>query len=235
MKAMILSAGRGQRMRPLTDHTPKPMLIAGGKPLIVWHLERLARAGFREVVINTAHLGDQISAALQTGAQWGINIRYSPEHEGALETAGGIATAQPWDAPEDPFLLLNGDIFSDWDLAEAWQIAASKRLGLGHLVLVNNPAHHPGGDFGLQPDGLVGPLGSTPVSLTFSGQSILRGTLFHATRPNHRAALAPLLQSAIREGQIAGSHHCGHWVDVGTPDRLAALDHTLLRGRPWLP
>jgi hypothetical protein len=148
MKAMILAAGRGERMRPLTDHTPKPLLPVGGKPLIVWHLERLAAAGLRDVVINHAHLGNQIEHALGDGSRWGLAIRYSPEPEGALETAGGIANALPLLGHDDPFLVVNGDIFCDWDVARA---ANALRPGdLAHLVLVPNPPHHPQGDFCLQ-------------------------------------------------------------------------------------
>ena len=145
MKVMILAAGRGERMRPLTDHTPKPLLPVAGKPLIVWHLERLAKAGLREVVINHAHLGEQIEAALGDGARWGLSIRYSPEPAGALESAGGIANALALLGMDAPFLVLNGDIHSDWDVARAAN--ALKGKDLAHLVLVPNPRHHPQGDF----------------------------------------------------------------------------------------
>ncbi|MGE5946321.1 MAG: nucleotidyltransferase family protein, partial [Betaproteobacteria bacterium] len=144
MKAMILAAGRGERMRPLTDHTPKPLLQAGGKPLIAWHLERLAATGFREVVVNHAHLGKQIERALGDGSQWGLSIAYSPEPPGALETAGGIASALPL-LGDESFLVVNGDIWCDWDFSRARQLAKAAT----HLVLVANPAHHAGGDFSL--------------------------------------------------------------------------------------
>ena len=144
MKAMILAAGRGERMRPLTDHTPKPLLMAGGKPLIVWHLERLAAAGFRDIVINHAHLGTQIETALGDGSHWGLRIVYSPEPPGALETAGGIATALPL-LGDAPFLVVNGDVYCDWDFNQARQLAATS----AHLVMVANPAHHAGGTLSL--------------------------------------------------------------------------------------
>ncbi len=159
MKAMILAAGRGERMRPLTDTCPKPLLLAGGQPLIVWHLQRLAAAGFREVIINHDHLGAQIEAALQQGAAWGLTIRYSPEPAGALETAGGIANALPL-LGDAPFFVINGDIFCDWDVARARDALAINNLA--HLVLVANPTHHPQGDFTLN-NGKVG-AGDTPQS-----------------------------------------------------------------------
>ena len=217
MKAMILAAGRGERMRPLTDRTPKPLLPVAGKPLILWHLERLARAGFREIIINHAHLGDQIEALLGEGSAWGVRILYSAEPPGALETAGGIANALPL-LGEQPFLVVNGDIFCDWDFARA-------RVpdGLAHLVLVDNPAHHPAGDFTLA-DGTVG-AGQAP--LTFSGIGVYRPGLFAAVPRGTPAKLAPLLHTAIEAGGVSGERHAGRWVDVGTPERLASLDIAL--------
>lgn len=211
---MILAAGRGERMRPLTDHTPKPLLAVAGKPLIVWHLERLARAGFREIVINHAHLGTQIETQLGEGRPWGLDIRYSAEPPGALETAGGIANALPLLGVE-PFLVVNGDIFCDWDFS-------GRRIGdqLAHLVLVDNPSHHPDGDFSLV-DGIVG-LNAT--RFTFSGIGVYRPELFDGIRRGEPAKLAPLLRSAIAAGRISGEHHAGRWTDVGTPERLALLD-----------
>lgn len=213
---MILAAGRGERMRPLTDRTPKPLLPVAGKPLIVWHLERLARAGFHEVVINHAHLGDQIEALLGEGDAWNVNIRYSAEPRGALETAGGIANALPL-LGADPFLVINGDIFCDWDFGRA---CIPEQLA--HLVLVDNPPHHPAGDFTLR-GGKVG-AGGTASNLTFSGIGIYRPALFADIARGTSARLAPLLDEAIAVGLVGGEHHAGRWVDVGTPERLKALD-----------
>jgi MurNAc alpha-1-phosphate uridylyltransferase len=216
---MILAAGRGERMRPLTDRTPKPLLPVAGKPLIVWHLERLARAGFRDIVINHAHLGDQIEALLGNGDAWGLRIQYSAEPQGALETAGGIANALPL-LDDAPFLVVNGDIFCDWDFTRSSAID----IHMAHLVLVNNPPHNPKGDFSLA-EGKVG-VGET-ARLTFSGIGIYRPELFAGIERGQPAKLAPLLRSAIDAGQITGEHHSGRWVDVGTPERLAALDAEL--------
>jgi MurNAc alpha-1-phosphate uridylyltransferase len=215
---MILAAGRGERMRPLTDHTPKPLLPVAGKPLIVWHLERLARAGFREIIINYAHLGDEIEALLGDGAAWGVRIHYSAEPAGALETAGGIANALPL-LGYAPFLVINGDIFCDWDVSRAGNALAPGQLA--HLVLVDNPAHHSAGDFTLIQQ-KVG-VGET-ATLTFSGIGIYRPELFADIVPGQSAKLAPLLHEAIFAGRTTGEHHHGRWVDVGTPERLAALD-----------
>ena len=222
MKAMILAAGRGERMRPLTDVTPKPLLPVAGKALIVWHLERLAAAGFRQIVINHAHLGDQIEALLGDGEAWGLDIRYSAEPPGALETAGGIANAMDILA-DAPFLVVNGDIFCDWNPARARQALAASDLA--HLVLVTNPPHHPRGDFQLE-DGRVGPGGDTPT-LTFSGIGIYRPSLFSGIRRGEPAKLVPLLQKGIAGGRVSGERHPGRWVDVGTPQRLADLDREL--------
>lgn len=221
MRAMILAAGRGERMRPLTDHTPKPLLPVGGKPLIVWHLERLARAGCCQVVINHAHLGEQIPAALGDGSAWGLDIRYSPEPPGALETAGGIVRALPL-LGHEPFLVVNGDIFCDWDPA-ALTLDMQERLA--HLVLVDNPPHHPAGDFALV-DGLVG--NQEAGRLTFAGIGIYAPALFAGLDPDQPAKLAPLLRTAADAGQVSGERHGGRWVDVGTPERLRELDQELL-------
>lgn len=218
MRAMILAAGRGERMRPLTDHTPKPLLTVAGKPLIVWHLERLARAGFRQVVINHAHLGEQIPAALGNGSAWGLEIAYSPEPPGALETAGGITRALPLLGSE-PFLVINGDIFCDWNPAQALSLAMGQ--GQAHLVLVDNPPHHPAGDFTLH----AGCLGNQPDQrLTFAGIGVYAPSLFTGLDPDQPAKLAPLLRQAADAGRASGEHHQGRWVDVGTPERLALLD-----------
>ena len=220
---MILAAGRGERMRPLTDHTPKPLLSVGGKPLIFWHLERLAAAGFREVVINHAHLGAQIEAALGDGAQWGVSIRYSPEPEGALETAGGIANALPL-LGDVPFLVVNGDIFCDWNPVR-FDLPPNT---LAHLVMVPNPGHHPDGDFVLNGSKVGdGDTATGDQKLTFSGIGLYRPQLFSKIVRGTPAKLAPLLRGAMKTGQVSGERHDGLWIDVGTPQRLADLDALL--------
>jgi len=213
---MILAAGRGERMRPLTDRTPKPLLPVAGRPLIVWHLERLARAGIRDIVINHAHLGDQIEALLDDGAAWGVAIRYSEEPPGALETAGGIANALPL-LGDEPFLVVNGDIWCDLDFATLPRLAAND---LAHLVLVPNPPHHPDGDFDLQ----NGRVSGVPPRLTFSGIGLYRPELFNSVERGKPARLAPLLREAMAADRVSGQTHTGRWVDVGTPERLSALD-----------
>jgi MurNAc alpha-1-phosphate uridylyltransferase len=218
--AMILAAGRGERMRPLTDHTPKPLLRAAGKPLIEYQVEALARSGFRRIVVNHAHLGDQVEAFLGHGERWGVQISYSPEPAGALETGGGIHHALPL-LGEGPFLVVNGDIWSDYDYARA-RCAVGR---LAHLVLVNNPPHHRQGDFVLQ-DGLVSEQGDE--MLTFSGIGVYRASLFDGCRPG-AFPLGPLLRSAMVRGQVTGELHGGAWTDAGTPDRLQILDRLLSR------
>ncbi len=231
MKAMILAAGRGERMRPLTDQTPKPLLPVAGKPLIVWHLEGLAEAGLREVVINHAHLGTQIEAALGDGSRWGLSILYSAEPEGALETAGGIANALPLLGNEDPFLVVNGDIFCDWKFARA--ATALMPDDLAYLVLVPNPTQHPHGDFLLAGKWVVAEIesqpgvGATSRLNTFSGIGIYRPQLFAGIERGRPAKLAPLLRSAMSVRRVSGELHSGRWVDVGTPQRLADLDAEL--------
>ncbi len=224
MKAMILAAGRGERMRPLTDHTPKPLLPAGDKPLIVWHIERLAKTGITELVINHAHLGAQIEEALGDGRRFGVQIQYSPEHPAALETAGGIAHALHLLGGE-PFAVVNGDIWCDYDFAGLPQraVALAASNDAAHLVLVNNPAHHPEGDFGLQ----QGRVNDTQPRLTFSGVGVYRPDLFSQLDRNSAAPLGPLLRAQIALGKVSGEHHTGRWVDVGTPQRLTDLDNEL--------
>ena len=222
MKAMILSAGRGERMRPLTDTTPKPLLLAGGKPLIVRHIEALVRAGIDDIVINHAHLGHLIEAALGDGARFGARIRYSPEGE-ALETAGGIAQALPL-LGEAPFLVVNGDIFCDYDFASLPPLAPAV---LARLTFVPNPPQHPQGDFVLH-QGRVREDGGP--RLTFAGIGLYRPALFAGIAPGAKAKLAPLLRTAMREGKVTGELFPGRWMDVGTPERLAELDR-LLSGR----
>ena len=218
MKAMILAAGRGERMRPLTDHTPKPLLQVRGKPLIVWHIENLVAAGITDLVINHAHLGAQLEAALGDGAQFGAQIRYSPETV-ALETAGGIANALPL-LGDAPFVVVNGDIFCDYDFAKLR--AVDLQNDSAHLVLVNNPEHHPNGDFYWSNQRLVD-IADTP-KLTFSGIGLYHPRLFQSLTRGQPAPLAPLLRQHIALGKISGLHHQGQWTDVGTPARLQALN-----------
>jgi MurNAc alpha-1-phosphate uridylyltransferase len=209
-------------MRPLTDHIPKPLLKVGGKSLIVWHLERLAKAGFKEVVINHAHLGGQIEQALGEGSKWGLHIQYSPEKT-ALETAGGIANALPL-LGNQPFMVVNGDTFTEIDfgvLKHALQ--ANNHV---HLVLVNNPPQHPKGDFAIE----AGMLQNTGEQmLTFSGVGVYHPDLFAVVPRGEAAKLAPLLRNAIAETKATAEHFEGVWHDIGTPERLIALDNELKR------
>lgn len=220
---MILAAGRGERMRPLTDTCPKPLLSAGGKRLIEWQIERLAAAGIDEIVINHAHLGTQIEACLGEGARFGLRIRYSPEDE-ALETAGGIRTALPL-LGNAPFLVLNGDVFCELDLAPL--VARAQRLDasndLAHVILVANPEHHPDGDFAAS--GARARLDG--ARLTFAGIGAYHPTLFGRLQPGRPARLAPLLREAIANDRVGATVHSGYWLDVGTPERLAELDEHL--------
>lgn len=223
MKAMILAAGRGERMRPLTDHTPKPLLKVGGKSLIVWHIERLAQAGFTQLVINHAHLGQQIEDSLGDGAQWGVHIQYSPEKV-ALETAGGIANAMHLLTDEgkhnEPFLVVNGDVFTEVDFA----LARLKPNMVAHLVMVDNPPQHPNGDFCLQAD-IVHAEGAS--KLTFSGVGVYSPVFFKNVVVGQPAKLAPLLKDAMARNLVSGQHYQGVWHDIGTPERLTQLDLAL--------
>ena len=231
MRAMILAAGRGERMRPLTDHTPKPLLPVGGKPLIVWHIARLVQAGITDLVINHAHLGQQIEDALGDGSQFGASLRYSPETT-ALETAGGITQALPL-LGDQVFAVINGDIWCDYDFARLPELALKLASGndLAHLVLVNNPEHHPKGDFPLRNGRLLPTqdlrLTTDDSAYTFSGIGLYRPELFAGLTRGVAAPLAPLLRAAIAAGQVSGEHHSGRWVDVGTPQRLNELDLAL--------
>jgi len=220
MNAMILAAGRGARLRPLSDALPKPLAEAGGKPLLAWHLERLARAGFRSVVINVSHLAAAIVERFGDGAGYGLSIAWSREAE-PLETAGGIAQARALLGPA-PFLLLNADVHSDCDLAALGRHALGGRLA--HLVLVPNPPHRPGGDFSLEAD-RVGEAG-TP-RYTYAGIAVLAPALVAAVRAGEKAGLAPLLRGAAARGAVSGELYRGHWSDAGTPERLAELDRRL--------
>ncbi|EXI80462.1 MAG: Glucose-1-phosphate thymidylyltransferase [Candidatus Accumulibacter appositus] len=230
MKAMILAAGRGERLRPLTDTTPKPLLIAGGKALIVWHLQGLARAGWREVVINHAHLGEQIEAALGDGSDFGLRIAYSPEPAGALETAGGIARALPL-LGEAPFLVVNGDIWCDWDFSQARRIAGTLDQRRAHLLLVDNPPHHPGGDFCLDGENLRPATGRRDGALTYAGIGVFWPDFFAPVAAGVPMKLRPLLDAGIAGGTVTGQRHDGRWVDVGTRERLAELDLELAQTR----
>jgi MurNAc alpha-1-phosphate uridylyltransferase len=228
MLAMILAAGRGERMRPLTDHIPKPLLQAGGKPLIVWHIERLVRAGITDLVINHAHLGAQIEQALGDGNQFGASISYSNEGT-ALETAGGIAYALPL-LGDETFAVVNGDIYCDYDFAHLPELAAQMQRSQDtvHLVLVDNPEHNRKGDFLLE-EGRVVPETSATASriLTFSGIGLYKPQLFSHIPRGTKAPLAPLLREQIALGKVSGEHHRGVWIDVGTPQRLDELDKQL--------
>ena len=236
MKALIFAAGLGERMRPLTDSTPKPLLPVAGKPLIEWHLEKLAACGIEDVVINTSWLAEQFPAALGDGAQWGLRIRYSYEGTTPLETGGGMWNALPLleDAlgSDDAFIAVNGDIWSDYDFARL----PREPRGDAHLVLVDNPEHHRQGDFVLEGDGRLASEGSD--KLTFSGIGLYHprflvhwrnaiGPAAGVDEDPPRFRLAPLLRAAMERGQVSGEHHLGRWTDVGTPQRLQALDRLL--------
>jgi MurNAc alpha-1-phosphate uridylyltransferase len=228
MLAMILAAGRGERMRPLTDHTPKPLLQAGGKPLIVWHIERLVRAGIADLVINHAHLGEQIEEALEDGNRFGARIQYSSEVT-ALETAGGIAFALSL-LGNEPFAVVNGDVYCEYDFERLHPLAEQLKQTRdnAHLVLVSNPSHHPKGDFLLHGNRVL-PSGnlSGGAQLTFSGIGIYQPSLFAHIPHGSKAPLAPLLREQIALGKVSGEHYQGIWVDVGTPQRLEELDKSL--------
>ena len=240
MKAMILAAGRGERMRPLTDFTPKPLLKVGGKPMIVWHLERLAKAGFTDIIINHAHLGQQIEDALKDGSQWGVSIQYSPEKI-ALETAGGIANALPLltekGTKNEPFLVVNGDTYTDFDFASISLHINTDALSANtsaayrgiknpraHLVLVSNPPQHPNGDFAIE-NNLLKNTGKS--MLTFSGVGVYHPDLFADVVKGRPAKLAPLLRKAIDNNAATAQYYCGVWHDIGTPQRLTELDAAL--------
>lgn len=215
MKAMILAAGRGERMRPLTDSLPKPLLKVGGKMLIEYHLEKLKAAQVTDVVINHAWLGEKIEQALGDGSRYGLNITYSAEKE-ALETAGGIVNALPLLGTK-PFIVINGDIFCDVDFSTLM----TPITGLAHLIMVDNPAHNPEGDFSLAASGYVNQTGEN--KLTFSGVGIYHPDLFK-NKANGKLALAPVLREAMDKHFVSGSYYQGMWHDIGTPERLTELD-----------
>ena len=214
---MILAAGKGERMRPLTLHCPKPLLPVAGKPLIQWHIEALAGAGIRDLVINHAWLGQQLEAHFASGAELGVSISWSPEGE-PLETGGGIFNALPL-LGDQPFVLVNGDIWTRFDFARL-----SLPVGmLAHLVLIDNPPFKQQGDFSLQ-QGRIGNPSAGQAALTYSGIAVLDPALFANCLPG-RFALAPLLRDAAEQGLVSGEHFSGDWIDVGTPERLAQADH----------
>ncbi|MSP27736.1 MAG: nucleotidyltransferase family protein [Methylococcales bacterium] len=216
MKAMILAAGRGERMRPLTDHTPKPLLLVAGKPIIVHTIIQLVNAGFTDIVINHAHLGEQIETTLGNGHQFGATICYSPEGEQGLETAGGIINALPL-LGDETFLVVNGDIATDFDFASLKNLP----VDLAHIVLVPNPPHHPAGDFGLNDTGLV--YEHAHEQFTFSGIGVYSPLSF-ATLPAGSRKLGGLLRQAMSNQRVSGQIHTGFWLDIGTPERLQELN-----------
>lgn len=228
---MIFAAGRGKRMRPLTDATPKPLLEVGGKRLIEWHLEKLGRAGINRVVINTSYLAAQFPLALGDGSRWNLQIDYIDEGPVPLETGGGMLNALDR-LGHEPFLLVNGDVWIDLDFSRLSQATSS----LAHLVMVSNPAHVAEGDFALESDGYL--VDDGPARLTYSGVGIYRAALFDnwrtvlegnagASETPARFALAPVLRAAMHRHQVSGEFFAGDWVDVGTPQRLADLDKAL--------
>ncbi|MFP4272111.1 MAG: N-acetylmuramate alpha-1-phosphate uridylyltransferase MurU [Halothiobacillaceae bacterium] len=227
MNAMILAAGRGERMRPLTDHCPKPMLPVRGKPLMAYHVERLASAGIKRIVINLAHLGAQIESHFGDGARYGVQIRYSHEST-ALETAGGIRKALDL-LGKEPFLVVNGDIFTDYPFT---RLISAQDTQPAHLVLTKNPAHNPTGDFHYTDAGRLVPVNKTQPpdpdapGFTFTGIARYAPELFQNLPPEHHEPLAPLLNRWAREGLLSGEIHTGRWADVGTPQRLRELNET---------
>lgn len=245
MKALIFAAGLGERMRPLTNHTPKPLLEAGGKRLIEWHLEKLAAIGVRDVVVNTSWLADQFPKTLGDGSRWGLSLHWSYEGGTPLETGGGMLHALPL-LGDEPFLLVNGDIWTDYDFARL----PRQIDGDAHLVLVDNPPQHPRGDFELDTgtgrvsfgDGAEGerPPAGAKIRLTYAGLGIYRSSILRdwraivgdvpgADEQPPRFKLPPLLRAAMSRGHVTGEHHPGRWTDVGTPERLATLAQELAR------
>jgi MurNAc alpha-1-phosphate uridylyltransferase len=219
MKAMILAAGRGERMRPLTDTTPKPLLRIGGQTLIEHQIHKLSQAGFRELVINHAHLGEQIVEALGDGSSYGVNIQYSPEPGGALETGGGIYNALPL-LGDAPFVVVNTDIWTDFPFGILPEVPG----GLAHLVLVPNPEHHVSGDFVLSGQQVSE---SGENKLTFSGIGVYTPALFKNVAPGV-FPLAPLLRKAMAAGQVTGECYDGSWSDIGTPEQLDEINRFVI-------
>jgi len=235
MKALVFAAGLGERMRPLTDHTPKPLLQAGGKPLIAWHLEKLAALGIIDVVVNTSWLARRFPEMLGDGSRWGLRLHYSHEGPVPLETGGGMLHALPL-LGDAPFLAVNGDIWTDYHFARL----PREPRGDAHLVLIDNPQHHPQGDFALDADGFLASDGAS--KLTFSGIGVYRPRFLAGWRDAigdvidntsgadetpPRFRLAPLLRAAMDRGAVTGERHAGRWTDVGTPQRLRELEDSL--------
>ncbi len=220
MRAMLLAAGRGERLRPLTDTVPKALVEVGGKPLVAWHLERLAAAGAQDVVINVSHLGDRIVERIGDGGRFGLRVAYSREAE-RLETAGGIAQALHL-LGREPFVLVNADIYCEYDLAHLFGMALGARLA--HLVLVPNPAHRARGDFGLVADEIKSNAGPR---YTYAGIAVVSPRLVESVKPGEKAPLAPLLYAAADRGLMTGELYRGLWQDVGTRERLAELESLL--------
>jgi len=216
---MILAAGRGERMRPLTDKTPKPLLSVAGKPIIQYTIEQLVKAGFKEIVINIAYLGQQIKETLGTGSQFGASISYSDEGDTALETAGGISNAMHL-LGGDTFLVVNGDIANDYDFSQLY----NKNIALAHLVLIQNPPHHPDGDFYLSSDKHVSEQGQQ--SLTYSGIALFHPNFFEKLEPGIKK-LGPLLRKVMSNNEITGEQFNGYWLDIGTPARLDEMENHL--------
>lgn len=214
---MILAAGRGERMRPLTDTTPKPLLEVGGKPLIVWHIEKLAKAGFEEIIINIAHLGDKIPQALGDGSRWGVKLHFSDEqNEGALESAGGVVKALPL-LGNEPFLVVNGDVWCDYEFNSSYELGDGI---LAHLILVPNPEHNQKGDFSIKKD-MVSSDGN--VKYTFSGIGYYSPSLFKYLEYGKRG-LGDLLRDTMLHDAVSGEIYKGIWHDIGTPERLEEIN-----------
>jgi len=225
---MILAAGRGERMRPLTDRVPKPLIEAAGRPLIVHLIERLARAGFTNLVVNVSHLAGMVERGLGDGSRYGVHIAYSREEQ-ALETGGGIAYALPL-LGNEPFVAINSDIYCDFDFARLPSVSAALGTGTAraHLVMVDNPPHHPEGDFSLS-GGRLSEAG--PRRLTFSGIGAYAPGLFAGVTRGAKCQLVSLLKPAMAQGAVSGEQHTGLWMDIGTPQRLAALEQVLQSGQ----
>lgn len=222
MRAMILAAGRGERLKPLTNTCPKPLIPVRGKPLIVYHLEKLAACGITDVVINLAYLGEHIQTALGDGSAWGLRIQYSLEHP-VKETGGGIFQALPL-LGNEPFMLLSADIWTDYPFEQLPMTVN----GLGHLVMVDNPAYHSKGDFHLSTNGLLSSMSAQAPSYTYANIAILHPDLFLGCEPGSAFKLGPLLHHACEKGLITGEHYSGKWVNVGTVDELNSLEYSLL-------